>query len=631
MNRSHLICLGAIVLGSAALLIIEGAALPTAWLPVEEAAALLRARGGDPSAPSVGLLYPALVAPAARWLSTTAAYEFARALSAVLWAATAIPAYWLACRLVPPRAALAVAGLTVVIPASVYGTAAVPDALAFLLAGFALPLLARASERGSLRDLAGALVLAAASAAARPWLAVLPFALLLAYGLPRSRWRSLLRWPRSLGLAALAGVVYFTLASISPAAATAFTSPGATARGAVAGLAVAAVGMGVVPLVLAVAGARMLPDRPETALFVVCLPALAVVAGVLAAADPRRGVDERPLIVLTPLVLALAAAAWLGGAVRLRIAAVVGMLLVLAALALPALGAAPVARAAGISVISADGGSRAFLVAGVLAAVAVGLLMLRILRGRPWLLALALAVLLLAGQASAWSSVRREADALAAREPLERGWIDRHAGADARVVVAGRPESLGEVPVAQLTIWNRSVRGTQQLDLSSLDYESGQWGAAPAADVVFLRGVLNLSGTALARSKAGVLIRPENPYRLTWTVQGVYPDRWSTDRVVYHRLTATPGTLRISLDRRGAPEAAGQAEVRIESGPRDEHADKVRADFYLRPGERRDADLDIPLAPYRVVVTINPTFAAADGRQLGARLRFVYRPAPAAP
>ena len=48
--------------------------------------------------------------------------------------------------------------------------------------------------------------------------------------------------------------------------------------------------------------------------------------------------------------------------------------------------------------------------------------------------------------------------------------------------------------------------------------------SAPAADLVFLRGVLNLSGKQLARSKAGVLIRPESPYRLTWTVQGLYPD-----------------------------------------------------------------------------------------------------------
>jgi 4-amino-4-deoxy-L-arabinose transferase-like glycosyltransferase len=625
VKRRHLISLGAIVLGSAALLMVEGAVLPTAWLPVEEAAALQRARGGSAPTPSVGLLYPVLLSPAARWLSATAAYDFARALSAVLWAATAVPAYWLASRLVPPRAALAVAGLAVVIPASVYATAAVPDALALLLAGFALPLLSRASERGSPRDLAGALVLAAAAAAARPWLAVLPFALLVAYGIPRPSWRSLLRWPRSLGLAALAGVAYFTLASISSAAATAFTSPGATARGAVASVVVAAVGMGVVPLLLAVAGARMLPGRPETALFAVCLPALALASGVLAAADPRRGVDERPLLVLTPLVLALAAAAWSAGAARLRVAAVVGTLVVLAALALPTLGKAPVARAAGISVISADGGSRAFLVAGILAAVAVGLLMLRILRGRPSLLALALAVLLAAGQAAAWSSLRREADALAASEPLERGWIDRHAGPGARVVVAGRPETLGAVPVAQLTLWNRAVRGSQELDLSSVDPESGQWGLAPAAPVVLMQGDVEVSGTVLARSKVGVLLRAESPYRLAATTEGVYPDTWSAGRAIYRRFSNTPGVLHISVSRAGVIEDVPPAEVVIASGPLREDADEVRARFELRRGEKREAEVDVPEPGYRVVVTVTPTFQTADGRQVGAGLRFSYR------
>ena len=624
MSPRHLIFLGAIVVAAAGLLLLEGAVLPSAWLPVEEAATLQRARGGGAAdIPSVGLLYPALLAPAARWLPAATAYDFARALSAVLWAAIAIPAYWLARRLVPPWPALAVAGLAVVVPASVYATAAVPDALALLLAACALALLARASEQGSARELAGALVLASAAAAARPWLVVLPFALLAAYVMRRPRWRAALRWPQSLWFAVFAGIAYLALASISSAAAVVFTAPGATVRGALASVVVAAVGLGVVPILLAVAGARMIPDRPESMLLATCMPALALAAGALAAADPRRGVDERPLLVLAPLVLALAALAWLGGALRLRVAAVAGALLVVAALALPALGSAPLSRAAGLSVISADGGSRAFVIVGIVALAAVALLMLRVLRRRPLLLAPALAVVLLAGQAAAWSTVRTEARTLAAAEPAERGWIDRHAGADGRVVVAGPEEALGAVPVAQLTLWNRTVRGSQRLDVSSVDPESGQWGVDPAAPLVLMRGT-EVAGTEIARSRAGTLLRPEAPYRLAQTTEGVYPDGWSAERTVYRRFGGTPGVLRVSVDR-DAPAGTPAAEVRIESGPRDEGHPAVRERFLLRPGDRRVVDVAVPTWPYQVIVTVSPTFTALDGRQIGAALAFDYR------
>jgi hypothetical protein len=374
---------------------------------------------------------------------------------------------------------------------------------------------------------------------------------------------------------------------------------------------------------LAVAGARLLPGRPETTLFAVCLPALALASGVLAAADPRRGVDERPLLVLTPLVLALAAAAWLAGAARLRVAAVVGTLVVLAALALPTLGKAPVARAAGISVISADGGSRAFLVAGILAAVAVGLLMLRILRGRPLLLAPALAILLLAGQAAAWSSVRSQARSLASSEPAPHGWVDRHAG-DADVVVVGPADALDRLTIAELALWNRSIRGTRELNFLDVDPHSGQLGVDPEADLVLVRGT-DLAGTPIARSGAGVLLRPAAPLNLAETIEGVYPDHWSAGRAVYRRFSGAPGVLRIAVSRKDVVEDVPPAEVIVASGPLQD-SPEVRTRFQLRRGEQREVAVEVPEAGYGVVVTVTPTFQTADGRQVGAGLRFSYRP-----
>lgn len=629
----HRAALGAIVAATALLLILEGTSLPAAWLPIEEAEALTRARGGAiADAPSTGVLYPGVLAPAARSLDPTAAHGFAIALSAVLWAAAAIPAYLLARRLVPPGAALAAAAIAVVTPGSIYGTAAVPDALAVLFAWCSLPLLARASERGSKRDLAAAVSLAAAAALTRPWFTVLPLALLVAYGLPRSGWRLLWRWPGSLALAALVGVGYLLLAEIAPNAALAFASPGSLAQAAAASLTVAAVGVGVAPWLLTPSGVRLLGRRPEALLLVTCLPALAVAAGVLGAATPVRGVDERPLLALVPLVLALAAVTWIEGGVRLRAAGAAGAILVLAALALPRLGPVPSARAAGLSVIAPDGGSRALLVAGVSVAVLVALLLLAMSRRLRILLPVVLALLLLVGQVSAWSSARDAARGLAAAERVERGWVDRHAGPGARVVLAGPPEALDEVSVAQLALWNRSVEGRVVLDVSYIDPTSGQLPGGTEADLVLARGI-ELAGTeVVARSTAGTLLRePQVPFRLAETIEGIHPDGWSGEQAIYRRHSGghRPGTVVVSVSREGWP-GGDPAHISVAAGPVDGVADELRGGTAIRGAGKDELEIRVPPPPFRVVVTVRPTFPStdlglADGRQLGARIRFVYR------
>jgi hypothetical protein len=621
------------VMAFAVLLYLEGAALSAAWLPVDEAAVLSQARGGAIGvSESSGVLYSALLAPVARSLSASTSFSFAKALSAVLWASTAIPAYVLARRLVPWAPALAVAGLAVAAPASVYATAAVPEALALVLGVSSLALLVRASERGSTRDLLGAVALAAAAAITRPWFVLLPLALLVAYGLPRRRWRAFLRWPRTLWLAGLAGGAYLVLAAIAPDTAIALASPDETARAGAASLVVAVVGLGIVPWLLAPSAARALATRPETALLVGCVPALALTAGVLGAASPGRGLDERPLLVLGPLVLALGAAAWLGDAGRPSAAVVTGAVVVLAALALPSVDLPPTARAAGLSVVSPDGGSRAFLVAGVSAAVAVALMLLLVLRGHRILLPAALAIPLVVGQVAAWSSIRDEARALADAEPVSRGWVDRHVGSDDEVVIAGPAEALTEDTVAQLTIWNRAVRGVQELDLSYVDPEYGQWGVVPAAEVALVRGT-ELAGEELARSAAGVLLRPETPYRLAETIEGVASDGWSGDRAVYRRWSGSgrPRTVVVSVSRADWAGPGEPAEVRIASAPLDSEDDEPRAHVVLAPGQEQKLEIDVPEPPFKVVVMVDPTFPAAeigltDGRQLGAKLRFSYRP-----
>ncbi|MEX2211328.1 MAG: glycosyltransferase family 39 protein [Gaiellaceae bacterium] len=613
-----LVCLVALVLFA------EGTALASAWLPVEEAAAIERARGGGTAESAGSVLYPLVLAPVARTLSASAAYEVARALSALLWAAMAVPAFLLARRLVPIRPALAVAGLAAIVPGSVYATAAVPDALAVLLAVSSLPLLARASERGSGRELLGALALAGAAALTRPWFVVLLPALLVAYELPRRSPRSFLRWPRSLAFAGLAGVAYLLLVELAPEVGAGFSMPRAAARAAAASLAVAAVGLGVLPWLLALPAVKRARTQPEAALLTASLPALVLAAGVF---GTERGLDERPLLVLVPLVLALAADAWRRGAFRLGVTASLAAVVVLAAVALPTLGRAPVARAAGLGLVAPDGGSRGLLVAAVATAAVTAVLMLTVLRRRGLILPAALAVVLLFGQVSAWSSVRGEARALAAAEPAPRGWVDRHA-AGARVLVVGPSDALSERLLAQLTLWNRTVDGARALDFGAADPATGWLSGSPEdSNLVLVLGTeAELAGTEVARSPAGVLLSTPLPLRLPETTEGVFPDGWSGEQAVYRRFAGPPrmGSVLLSVSRAGA-RAAGPAEVTIEAGPLEGDLE-ARARLLLGPQDERELEIEVPPPPFRVVVTIAPTIAAADGRLLGARLWFTYRP-----
>ena len=389
-----------------------------------------------------------------------------------------------------------------------------------------------------------------------------------------------------------------------------------------------AVGVGVLPWLLAAASPRREAARPETALLVTCLPALLLAAGVFGAAQPGPGVEERPLLALVPLVLTLAAFAWLGGAARLSEAAPAAVLVVVAALALPRLGRAPSARAAGLSLVAPNGGSTLFLVGGVVAVVAVAALMLVMLRRRRLALLAALAVLLVVGQAAAWSSVRREARALAAAEPTPHDWVDRHAGSGSQVFVVGPAAALDERTLAQLTLWNRSIRGARPLDLSKVDVPTGQlltWGS----DLALVRGI-DLAGTKIARSAAGVLMRP--PLGVAETIDGLFADGWSGDHATYRRFSgpAKAGTVLVDLSRVNWRGQDRPGEVRIDSEPLN-GASTQRADIVIHSGEDHKLVIPVPPPPFQVALTVQPTFSpsefgAADPRQLGAQITFTYRP-----
>ena len=88
------------------------------------------ARRGEPH--SFESLYSFLIAPAWWIHSTSAAYAAVKYINAVVMCLTAVPAYLLARMLVSRRWALAVALLSIAIPAMGYATSIVPESLAYL-------------------------------------------------------------------------------------------------------------------------------------------------------------------------------------------------------------------------------------------------------------------------------------------------------------------------------------------------------------------------------------------------------------------------------------------------------------------------------------------------------------------
>jgi hypothetical protein len=251
-------------------------------------------------------------------------------------------------------------------------------------------------------------------------------------------------------------------------------------------------------------------------------------------------------------------------------------------------------------------------------------------RGRRYAAPAAFALLLVGGHAAGWLSVRAEARALAAVEPGPRGWVDRGADPGAHVYVVGPAADLDELTVAELKLWNRTVRGARPLDPSAVDPQTGLIPGSDA-DVVVERGV-DLAGTELARSAGGVLLRPTLPLTVSQTVDGIFADGWSGEQATYRRFAGRPrpGRVLVTVSRVawGGPDLPGR--VSVEAGTPDGTVD-ARRRLVIHSRQEREVEIPVPPPPFRILVTVRPTFTPADfgssdTRRLGAQLLFAYRP-----
>jgi hypothetical protein len=155
--------------------------------------------------------------------------------------------------------------------------------------------------------------------------------------------------------------------------------------------------------------------------------------------------------------------------------------------------------------------------------------------------------------------------------------------------------------------------------------------ALPSSDYVFDTVDARVSGTIVARTPAGTLIRPSPPSQAAETVDGLYPDGWSGAQATYRRFSVQgPGSIQVTASRRAWSGAQVPGHVTVLIGPLD-RTPRVAAQFVLGRQAERIVLLKAPAQPFQVIVqseTFVPArYGASDPRTLGVQLGFRYRAA----
>jgi hypothetical protein len=626
-------------------------------------------------------LYPVLISPA--WLadSVETAFTAAKAINTLVMTLACVPLYLWARRFLSEGWALSAAALMLLLPAFAY-TGTIMTESAFLpLILLSLFAFARALESATvvwqLLAVATTLVAIAVRLQGLVLFAVLLTAIVLeaivAGWNGESRLRAFgtrLRRFAATGIAllvlALAFLAYTFVSAGGPldvlggyrSVIELEYSLGEGIRWTVIHAAELAFASGLLPVsaFLLLAGAWLRPgSRPAERAFV-CVTAAALLwivpqAGFFAARYSER-IEERNMFYLEPLLL-LALVAWVArGAPRPP-----QWTAVAASIPAALLVAIPLDRLLNVSVLSdtfaliplmrvsslLDGGLdtvRALLaVGGVAAALLFVLVPRRLAATTIGAVAVFLAM-------SAWSVAGTLRDqALATRHETHTtnaNWIDEAVGPDADVPFIFTADLTNNPHLLwQTEFWNRSVGdvyGLNAADPASLPVVSttvdpsgrvvqAADGAPLSPRYVVAQPGLDIAGEQVAAEGRLILYRVRTPLRLETRLDGVYGDGWSSANATYTNFSTRPGTVRVDVGRAGwsGPDTPGAVRIdveRIDTGRR-----VATARWVVHSGSKRTFRLKTPAAPYRVKVSVHPTFSPAqfgqpDTRQLGVQLAF---------
>jgi hypothetical protein len=626
---------------------------------------------GEDVGGAYGVVYPVLISPAfALFGSIPDAYGAAKAINALLISLAAVPAYFLARRVLSAGASLLAAGLAIALPSMLYaGTLMTENAFypVFLCAALALVLVL---ERPTGRRIAVLLAVSALAFATRAQAAVLVPAMLTAplllVAFRRRPWRALMayRWlyvPVLTGLVLYAGVQ--ALRGRSPLAALGAYRVAGEERydvGEVARWFLYHVGeldlaLGVAPflaLLLLLLGARRLAQRDQAFLAAaVALSGWLVLVVAAFASRHSLRVEERNMFYVAPLFL-IALLLWIErGLPRPPILSAAAAW---AAAVLPAL--LPFASLIGVSAVSDTFGllpwwtvhewgvplDRLWIV--VLAAGALVTAFMLVVT-QPW--GLALPAFVLAFFAASVQPVEERIRGASIGSLFQgitrpdRNWIDRAVGADSTVaaVYSGR---LDHLTVLENEFFSRAVGPVYTLDAAmpggleqtpltperrgGLLLDPG--GNPVRAPYALVDDSVPLAGRTVARDerKGLAVLRVGGPLRMASSVTGIYADGWSGRTATYTRYRCRGGELSVLVESdpnlfRRPQEVIARVNGQILAVGRVPRVGRGLFSVPLRPG---------PVGRCVVRFTITPTAVPGgrDRRRLGTHfLRFTYRPA----
>jgi hypothetical protein len=612
---------------------------------------------GHPSG-SYGFVYPVLISPAYRlYASVPQAYAAAKAINSVLMSLTAVPAYFLARRVVAPALALFAAVLAVAIPSTLYaGTLMTENAFYPIFVCAALALVACLERPTVVRQLVLLAVCGLAFATRAQAVALVPAlvtAPLLLTWWRREPWRRLLafRWLYGILAAVVVVVLGVELArGHSPIAALGayetaghqHYAVGAVLKWLLYHVAELDLYLGLLPfaalVLLAVLGRRL--DGAAQA-FVAAAVALSfwlvLEVAAFASLPTVHRVEERNMFYLAPLFFT-ALLLWVERGLPRPRRAMVAVAVVAAAL--PAL--LPYPSLLGVQVQSdtlellpwwwlqdhvITLGEIRWVVLGCAIVFAAAFLRL------PRPLALVLPAIVLAYYAVTLPPIEngrhgvRQASLGALFQGIttgKRDWIDATVGRSASVayIRSGRADAQ---TLWQNEFFNRSVGPVYEL-------ASPLGGGLPATEAtvdrrdgvilangrpVHVRYALTDASVPLAgeirawdRPKQMFLYRTDSPLRETQLVDGLYPDTWSGRHVIFTRFRCSGGrvTALVETDahllRRAQVVSSGGVRVRVPPGA----SRTITVPLQPRPGARCTA---------RFTVTPTKVPGKGDLRRLG--------------
>jgi Dolichyl-phosphate-mannose-protein mannosyltransferase len=600
--------LGGIVVLSAIVRYGFGRRMIAPWIMIDELVYSELAKGiaesgrleirGEAVGTAYGVVYPLLIAPAyALFDSVPSAYAAAKAINGIAISLAAVPAYFLARRVVQPGLALLAAGLSVALPSMLYaGTLMTENAFypLFLCAALALVL---ALERPTPGRVLVLLAVGAIAFATRAQALVLVPALLVAPLLIAPRRLRDYRW--LYGLTAAAGLAVLLVQLVRGRSLLdllgAYRVTGEerydvseVARWLLYHAAELDLSLGVAPFAALLLLALTLPrlearDRVFVAAAVSLSACLLVQVAAFASRHSLR-VEERNMFYLAPLFL-IALLLWIErGLPRPPLPTAIAAV---TAAVLPAL--LPFSTLIGVSAVSDTFGllpwwtvhewgvalDRLWVVVLLCCAWAAALFVLVSPR---WALVLpALLLLFFAVSTQPVAERTRTASIGALFQGItrpERDWVDRAADGEVVAVWTGRNDSLTVLEneffsrsVGRVYTTSAQVPGGLAQEPLAPDLDTGLLrdlsGRPVRADYALVHDSYPLVGSPVARDevKEMAVVATDGPLRLEHALTGTYGDGWSGPTATYRNYRCAGGTLAATVESDPSLFAASQTLV----------------------------------------------------------------------